>query len=85
MPLLQTRPPPTLGRQPFSSEELAILRQYLEDFRAKTKEERKKLLMFEVYRLMKAKAPALLTDEQWKERKTVGACSSCCFSFDNLP
>jgi len=30
--------------------------------------------MYEVYRLMKAKAPALLTEEQWKERKTVGAC-----------
>ena len=72
MPLLQTRRPPTPGRQPFSSEESAILRQYLEDFRVKTKEERKKLLMYEVYRLMKAKAPALLTEEQWKERKTVG-------------
>ncbi|EDR06209.1 uncharacterized protein LACBIDRAFT_329028 [Laccaria bicolor S238N-H82] len=72
MPLLQTRRPwpPTPGRKPFSSEESAILRQYLEDFRVKTKEERKKLLMYEVYRLMKAKAPPLLTEEQWKERKT---------------
>ena len=44
----------------FYSEESAILRQYLEYFHVKTREERKKLLMYEVYRLMKAKTPGLL-------------------------
>ena len=54
----------------FSAGEEKVLREYLEDFRTKTKEERKDLLMFKIYRLIKAAGPQL-TPEQWRIRKKV--------------
>ena len=58
------------GRNHFSATEEKVLREYLEDFRRKSKEERKDLLMFKIYRLMKAAGPQL-TAEQWRIRKKV--------------
>ena len=51
-------------------EEDKILREYLDDFRTKNKEERKHLLMFKIYRLIKAVGPELNAD-QWTARKKV--------------
>ena len=58
------------GRNHFSATEEKVLREYLEDFRRMSKEERKDLLMFKIYRLMKAAGPQL-TPEQWRIRKKV--------------
>ena len=58
------------GRKYFSATEEKVLREYLEDFRRKSKEERKDLLMFKIYRLIKAAGPQL-TPEQWRIRKKV--------------
>lgn len=58
------------GREHFSSSEEKVLREYLDDFRTKNKEERKNLLMFKIYRLIKV-AGRPLTPEQWRIRKKV--------------
>jgi hypothetical protein len=62
------------GREKFSSVEEKVLREYLEDFRKKNKEERKQLLMFKIYRLIKAVGPQLDV-QQWRSRKKV--CDLC--------
>ena len=58
------------GRENFSPAENKVLREYLDDFRRKNKEERKQLLMFKIYRLIKAVGPEL-DGEQWRTRKRV--------------
>jgi hypothetical protein len=62
------------GREDFSPAENKILREYLDDFRSKNKEERKQLLMYKIYRLIRAAGPPL-DGEQWRTRKKVsGIC-----------
>ena len=63
------------GRENFSPAESKVLREYLDDFRSKNKEERKQLLMFKIYRLIKAVGPELDGD-QWRARKRVSGI--CC-------
>ena len=58
------------GHENFSPVEDKVLREYLDDFRTKNKEERKQLLMFKIYRLIKAVGPQL-DGEQWRIRKKV--------------
>ena len=58
------------GRENFSPAEDKVLREYLDDFRTKNKEERKQLLMFKIYRLMKA-VGLQLDGEQWRTQKKV--------------
>ena len=58
------------GCESFSPAEDKILKEYLEEFRGKNKEERKQLLMFKIYRLIKAAGPEL-DGEQWRTRKRV--------------
>ena len=65
------------GRENFSVHENKILREHLDDFRTKNKEERKHLLMFKIYRLIKAVGPEYNPDE-WRARKKVSAF--CWFS-----
>lgn len=64
------RKPVERGSEPFSPAEEKVLRDFLEDFRTKNKEERKNLLMYKIYRLIKAAGPQL-TPEQWRIRKKV--------------
>jgi len=62
------------GHENFLPVEQKVLREYLEDFRSKSKEERKQLLMFKIYRLIKSVGPEL-DGEQWRIRKRVsGFC-----------
>jgi hypothetical protein len=62
------------GRQNFSPAEEKVLRECLDDFRTKDKEERKQLLMFKIYRLIKTVGPELDV-EQWRAWKKVsGSC-----------
>ena len=65
------------GREHFSPTEENVLREYLDDFRVKSKEERKELLMFKIYRLIKAAGPEL-NAEQWRIRKKVAVASLGC-------
>lgn len=60
--------PPRRGQEPFSHAEETILREYLEEFRKKKKEQRKELLMYTIYRLIKAAGPQL-APEEWRDRK----------------
>ena len=63
------------GRENFSPAKNKVLQEYLDDFRSKNKEERKQLLMFKIYRLIKAVGPELDGD-QWRARKRVSGY--CC-------
>ena len=63
------------GRENFSPAENKVLQEYLDDFRAKNKEEQKQLLMFKIYRLIKA-VGLELDGDQWRARKKVSGY--CC-------
>ena len=67
---------PQCGREPFSGAEETILKEFLDEFRKKNKEQRKVLLMLKIYRLIKA-AGTTLTPEEWRQRKRVNAVPYC--------
>lgn len=67
---------PQRGREPFSGAEETILKQFLDEFRKKNKEQRKDLLGYKIYRLIKA-AGLQLTAEEWRQRKKVMAVLYC--------